>query len=80
MVNTSLLGAEGTDGGEGNTESFLSETLNVEVVPTSSVWPEMLLISKKSLPGTVGSAGVEGKCELSFSETLNVEVVLSSEV
>ena len=53
-------------------------TLNDEVVPPSSVWPEMLLISKKSLPETVGSAGVEGKCELSFKRTLNVEVVPSS--
>ena len=52
--------------------------LNVEVVPSSEVLPEMFVISKKSLLGTVGDAGVEGNTESSFRATLNVEVVPSS--
>ncbi len=80
-MKKSLLGIMGVDGVAGAGDSF-NLTVNVEVVPDSSVWPEVLDVGavkvKKSLLGIVGVDGVAGNNESSFKATVKVEVVPSS--
>ncbi len=70
-MKKSLLGIVGVDGVSSAGDSF-SLTVNVEVVPDSSVWPDALDVGavkvKKSLSGIVGvcRSATRNICQRSF--------------